>query len=445
MIRKYHGVVLPVLMLLAFGLLSAQSSNILPADFSIDEGWSCGRFPCADDIDGFLRRIRVPAGFELSFVGRFPGQVMQIAYGPDERLYATVIEDGRQAGAVYVLDTKTNDQPQRYSNTLLLPSGLAFDPATGALYVSGRTTPSMNGSIWRIEADGSVTAIVNDLPCCYQMIDNQPNGLAFGPDGLLYVGVASRTDHAEAASDAVQMSAVFPEEAAILRVDPATGARELFANGIRNPFDLAFDSTGQLYSTDSGVTQGPGDRVLRVQQGAYYGWPFYRPKGCTECPLPPTAIERAPEWLTLRDFSLPRGLTVYNGEQFPSNMQDTLFVALWNNNTEYAQRVAWIDPRDPALQDPEYVPQAFVTGLVRPMDATIAPDGSLIVADFTYGHVWRVRYTGQSTATATPTQQVSSQGAQPTPPATQTAGASPTRPLGATPAGFGFATNTPAP
>ena len=49
-----------------------------------------------------------------------------------------------------------------------------------------------------------------------------------------------------------------------------------------------------------------------------------------------------------------------------------------------------VDPR--RVGDDNYVPQAFVTGLIRPIDVTVAPDGSLVVADYVYGHIWRVVY-----------------------------------------------------
>jgi glucose/arabinose dehydrogenase len=39
-----------------------------------------------------------------------------------------------------------------------------------------------------------------------------------------------------------------------------------------------------------------------------------------------------------------------------------------------------------------YAPAPFVTGLIRPIDLAIAPDGSLAIADYINGHVWRVRY-----------------------------------------------------
>ena len=88
---------------------------------------------------------------------------------------------------------------------------------------------------------------------------------------------------------------------------------------------------------------------------------------------------------------MPHGLVAYEGTQFPANMFDSLFVVLWNG-IDGGQRVVRIDPQKVGQAD--YVPEPFVTGLIRPIDVTVAPDGSLVVADFVYGHVWRVRYTG---------------------------------------------------
>jgi glucose/arabinose dehydrogenase len=35
-----------------------------------------------------------------------------------------------------------------------------------------------------------------------------------------------------------------------------------------------------------------------------------------------------------------------------------------------------------------------MTGLIRPIDVAAAPDGSLTVADFIYGNLWRAEYIG---------------------------------------------------
>lgn len=376
--------------------------EMLDAGFSASSGWSCGDFPCENDVEGFLQRIRVSPGFEVEFVGRFPGQVMQITTGGDGRLYATVLENGSLYGAVYAMNA--DGSTERYSPTLVSPVGLAFQPGTDVLYISARLTLLQGGLLLRLQSDGFMEVVFSDLPCCYLEIGNQPNGLIFGQDGYLYLSIGATTDHAEAADPfARAYDPVHPLEAAILRIHPHTGEIAPYASGLRNPYDLALNSTGQFYATDSGLVTGPGDRVLAIQPGAFYGWPHYRGRGCEECP-PTVGVTFEPDWLPLQDYSLPRGLTVYNGTQFPPNLRDTLFVALWNG-TDYAQRILWVNPLQVGQEG--YAPITFMTGLIRPVDVAVAPDGTLLVADYIYGHIWRVRYAGAigvpaNTATPTP-------------------------------------------
>lgn len=367
----------------------------LPADLAPTAGWSCDDFPCADDVNGFLRRIRVPIGYTLTHAGRFPGQPTQIAYGPDGRLYAAVIEDGAtRGGAVYALDE--TGAAARYSGDFVSPVGLAFQPGTDVLYVSARVTAASGGGLWRVPPGGGPPeAVLTDLPCCYTLIDNQPNGLAFGPDGYLYMGVGALTDHAEPPNPrAASMAALHPFEAAVLRIQPHTGDVSVYAAGLHNPYDLAFDAAGQLYATDQGLVSGIGDRLLRVEAGAHYGWPYWRGRGCADCPLKPGDITVAPDLLAFPPYTIPRGLAVYTGTQFPANLFGSLFVALWNG-VEGGQRVVRVDPLNvpqPGDEQPFPPAEPFITGLIRPVDVVVAPDGALVVADYIYGHVWRVRY-----------------------------------------------------
>ncbi|PJF22402.1 MAG: hypothetical protein CUN56_06170 [Phototrophicales bacterium] len=382
-------------------LTPARPANIptfqhVPASFSANDGWSCGDFPCEDDIAGFLQRIQVPSGYVLSHVGRFPGQPMQIAYDADGRLYGTVITDPvARTGAVYRL--MENGEAQQVSPIFVSPVGLAFQPGTDVLYVSGRVSLEQGGAIWRVEEDGQTSVVVGDLPCCFQIIDNQPNGMVFGSDGLLYIGVGSLSDHAEPINPATERNReLVPLEASILRINPHTGEVSVYAEGIRNPYDVTFDSQGQLYATDNGLLSGAGDRVLQVDSGGHYGWPYWRGRGCEECPLPTRAIDIQPDWVRFPDYTLPRGIVAYTGNQFPPNVFDSIFVALWHN-TPNAQRIVRIDPAT-VPTDPEllrtYEPEPFVTGLIRPVDVVVAPDGGLVIADFVYGHVWRVDFAG---------------------------------------------------
>ncbi len=372
------------------------------AEITTPEGWSCGDFPCEDDIDGFKQRIRVPTGYDLTHVGRFPGQPMQITYGPDGRLYATIITDpAARTGSVYTLDAEGN--VRQYGPRFIAPLGLAFQPGTDVLYVSARVTLMEGGGLWRILPDGNSEAITTDLPCCFQVIDNQPAGMVFGPDGYLYLGVGALTDRAEPPNPRVaQFAELQPYEASILRIQPHTGQIEVFAQGIRYPFDLTFDSTGQFYATDTGLLAGNFDRLLQVSAGGHYGWPYWRGRGCEGCPLPSRDVNLQPDFLNFPPYTLPRGVVAYTGAQFPANVFDSLFVALWHN-TENAQRIIRLEPD--RVGEENYIPERFVTGLIRPIDVTLDPEGALVIADFIYGHIWRVSFVaeGVEMQTAMPT------------------------------------------
>jgi glucose/arabinose dehydrogenase len=77
-------------------------------------------------------------------------------------------------------------------------------------------------------------------------------------------------------------------------------------------------------------------------------------------------------------------------------MFNSVFVALWHDNGA-GQRIVRVEPGN-IPTDPEtlatWQPEPFMTGLLRPIDVTVAPDGSLVVVDSVYGHVWRVSYDG---------------------------------------------------
>lgn len=73
-----------------------------------------------------------------------------------------------------------------------------------------------------------------------------------------------------------------PCNGAIMRIDPDGSALELVAWGFRNPFGLAFAPDGQLYVTENGYDErgsrpvwGAGEHLWRVTPGTWYGWPDF--------------------------------------------------------------------------------------------------------------------------------------------------------------------------
>ena len=69
------------------------------------------------------------------------------------------------------------------------------------------------------------------------------------------------------------------ERAAILEIDAATGARRVYASGLRNPNGLAWEpATGALWTVvnerdEIGSDLVP-DYMTSVRPGGFYGWPY---------------------------------------------------------------------------------------------------------------------------------------------------------------------------
>ncbi len=176
---------------------------------------------------------------------------------------------GPPNGGVFVLKggtgTKLPGSPQ-------FVAGLAWHQ--GALYVSGGFITPHGARFKLLKWSGwNGTAFTQQ-----KVIYTAPkkfagfNGIAFGPDGRLYVGVdvglTNNNDHGPAKT---------PYVYDILSIKPNGKDLKVFASGIRQPWQLAFapGSRSPLVSAlgqDKGA-KNPPDFVLKVRKGDNYGFP----------------------------------------------------------------------------------------------------------------------------------------------------------------------------
>ncbi len=159
------------------------------------------------------------------------------------------------------------------------PRGVTI--ADGYLFVSDQggsqaeadgTAPDV-GTVLRfvIGGDGSLsqrTPILDDVPVADAL--HGINGLATGPDGLVYLAVGGTREPVEPTPPNPEWLGT------VLRFDTDGNDLEVYARGLRNVYDLEFDAEGRLWGADN---DGPSDRgyraeeILQIKEGAHYGYP----------------------------------------------------------------------------------------------------------------------------------------------------------------------------
>ncbi|MCC6782409.1 MAG: c-type cytochrome [Planctomycetes bacterium] len=97
------------------------------------------------------------------------------------------------------------------------------------------------------------------------------HGLTMGPDGRLWFSIGDRGVHLVTREG---VGIELPDTGLVLRCEPDGSALEVFAHGLRNPQELAFDELGNLFTVDNDTAGDDPTRVLYVVDGGDYGWRF---------------------------------------------------------------------------------------------------------------------------------------------------------------------------
>jgi len=249
------------------------------------------------------------------------------------------------------------------------------------------------------QIDAAATKIA-DLPAGRN--HHWTKSLVTSPDGRrLYVGVGSNSNVGENGLDEEV------DRAAILEIDPATGARRVYASGLRNPVGMDWNpQTGQLWVTvnerdEIGDDLVP-DYMTSVTPGAFYGWPwsYYGQTVDTRPPANPAMVARAirPDY-ALGAHTASLGLTFGQGASLlPPALRSGVFVGQhgsWNRSVRSGYKVIFVPFVDGRPAGP---PQDVLTGFLnaqgqaqgRPVGVQIDRQGALLVADDVGNVIWRV-------------------------------------------------------
>ncbi|MFW6098080.1 MAG: PQQ-dependent sugar dehydrogenase [Chloroflexota bacterium] len=329
--------------------------------------YECGAYPCFDDVAAWEARINLPPGFEARYVAQLEPHPTSMTFGPDGLLYLA-----RQEGEILTVDEEGNTE--LYAGGFYHLVSLAFQPGTDRLFAASRAESNDEALIWIVE-DGEPRVLYDGLPCCYGGW-HQANGIAFGPDGYGYVPLGALSDGGEAGE-------LHPLEATVLRFHPDGDEIEPIAWGLRNTFDITWDSQGRLFGADNMPDHGPPEEFNQIVPGAQHGFPYYDDcAGCTPTPPDEEIVGPLHELLA---HSAPTGLTTYLHDAFPG-YYDNIFLTLWSA-FEGAQKIVRFGPGGEGMTD-------FATGFAAPVDVTVSPDGSLFTVDWATGIVFEIVYVG---------------------------------------------------
>jgi glucose/arabinose dehydrogenase len=362
--------------------------------FSCNRG--CGRRGWSTDrVD--VSRLKVPPDFHIGVFAE-AGHPRHMAFSSQGVLLVTDTFNGTVRAYPDRNHKGYADRAVPVLSELNGPHGIAFH--SGKLYVA-----EIN-AVRRYDWDESKLRASNPS----KIIDLPGSGgghmtrTILFTNGKLYVAVGSTCNYC--AEDDNRHAAVNEYN------EDGTGGR-VFASGLRNAVGLTVNpKTNTIWTTDNG-RDWLGDDLPPEEindlgpNGGNFGWPY-----CYGNRIPDQAMSKnhdcsntiSPQ-IEMQAHSAPLGLLFYNGNMFPSEYRENLFVTFhgsWNRNVPTGYKVVRVKFNDKG--EPEGPPEDFITGWIlpgetrkgvwmgRPVGLIVGPEGALYVTDDSSGYIYRVTW-----------------------------------------------------
>lgn len=270
--------------------------------------------------------------------------------------------------------------------------------AGGVLAHDGKVYVTANPSLWEVSDDNKdfkadkIISLAKGFGTHIGFAGHDMSGLTIGVDGKLYWSIG---DHGLDVTGPNGKRWHYPNEGAIMRCEPDGSNFEVFAHGLRNTHEIAFDAFGNLVSVDNdGDHPGENERYVHILEGSDTGWRLNWQYGKYDHPnekykiwmdeklslphfpgqaaylLPPIALA----------YDGPAGLKFNPGSALGTKWENHFFASFFTGSSANSKIMAFtLKPKGSSFSLEKEVD--LVGGIV-PTGMAFAPNGSLFVNDW---------------------------------------------------------------
>ncbi len=400
--------------------------------------------PASNEGELAMKRFRIPKGFKVELFAAEPLLANPVAFSIDEKGRFYVVETFRlHAGVTDIrghmtwldeelastsvenrieymsrfegkrIDDYTKksdrvkliwdgDQDGKADNSTVFATGfnnIEDGLASGVLAYHGNIYFANIPKLWLLrdnDRDGvaeSKKALLHGFGVRVGFLGHDLHGLRIGPDGKLYFTIGDRGAHVVTRDGPNDRTVENHEEGAVYRCNFDGTGLEIFARGLRNPQELAFDAYGNLWTGDNNSDGGDPARWVYVVEGGDSGWrvgyqfltqPSARGVWLSErmCypQFPGQAAFMLPPLANIGNG--PSGLSYYPGIGLPDRYTNHFFLCDFRGSTGSGVHSFGVKPKGAGFEvvdRHEFIWEVLVT------DGDFGYDGSFYISDWVQG------------------------------------------------------------